>query len=71
MNLFFNNQRSIDREVQLLKRFLNCLGDIEDYLEQYDEFCGLVFYKDDPIECAEKLRGFLSDRYDKLINDED
>ena len=71
MDLFFNNQRSRDKEAELLKRFLRCLGDIDTYLDQYDEFFGLVFYKDDPIECSEKLRNFLSERYDKLIGDED
>lgn len=69
--MFYNNQRSRDKELQLLKRFLNCLSDIDCYLDKYDEFCGLVFYEDDPIECTEKLRGFLSDRYNKLIDDED
>ena len=65
--LFDNNQRSRDKEIQLLKRFLNCLSDVETYLEQFDEFHGLVFYEDDPIENTEKLENFLSDRYNKLM----
>lgn len=69
--MFYNNQRSRDKEAQLLKRFLNCLEDIEVYLDQYDEFFGLAFYKDDPMECVEKLRGFLSERHWKLIDEED
>ena len=71
MDLFFNNQRSRDKELELLKRFLSCLRDIDTYLDKYDEFAGLVFYEDDPIECLEKLRDFLSERYEALMDDKD
>ena len=69
MDLFFNNQRSVNKEVDILKRFLHCLDDIEMYLDKYDECLGLVFYEDDPTDWAEKLKDFLSERYDKLIDD--
>ena len=71
MDLFFNNQRSRDKELELLKRFLSCLRDIDTYLDKYDEFAGLVFYEYDPIEYLEKLRDFLSERYEALMDDKD
>ncbi len=67
MELFLNNQRSKDREKQLLERFLNCLDDIDCYLDEYDEFFGLAFDKDKPIESAENLTRFLATRYYELL----
>lgn len=61
--MFFNNKESQEKELKLLKTFLNCLDDIDDYLDEYDEIIGLAFEKDEPIECAEKLTHFLRERY--------
>ena len=68
--MFFNNQKSKDKEAELLKRFLCCLDDIDSYLDEYDEMIGLAFNKDDPIESCEKLMHFLSGRHYELIKDE-
>lgn len=69
MDLFMKNQRSKDREKQLLERFMNCISDIEDYLDEYDEFYGLAFNEDKPIESTENLRRFIAGRYYELIKD--
>ena len=67
MELFLNNQRSKDREKQLLEKFLNCLDDIDCYLDEYDEFFGLAFDKYKSIESAENLTRFLATRYYELL----
>lgn len=68
--MFLNNQKSKEKEAQLLKRFLSCLDDIDCYLDQYDEFFGLAFNKDKPIESTENLTRFLAERYYELIEDD-
>ena len=65
--MFFNNQKSIDKEAALLKRFLHCLDDIDSYLDEYDEMIGLAFNEDNPIESCENLIHFLSERHYELI----
>ena len=67
--MFFNNQKSKEKEAELLKRFLRCLDDIDDYLDEYDEMIGLAFNKDEPIKSCEKLTHFLSERHYELIKD--
>lgn len=67
--MFFNTQKSRDKEEQLLRRFLDCLEDMDSYLDKYDEFFGLAFNKDDPQKCVEKLQHFLLKRFDQLIDD--
>lgn len=69
--MFFNNQKSRDKERELLHRFLLCLDDIDDYLDEYDEMIGLAFNKDEPIESCEKLTHFLSNRSFELIKDDE
>lgn len=69
--MFLNNKKSRDKEAELLRRFLSCLDDIDCYLDQYDEFFGLAFNKDKPIECTENLTRFLAERYYELTVDED
>lgn len=67
--MFFNNRKSKDKEAQLLKRFLQCLDDIDSYLDEYDEMIGLAFNEDKPIESCENLIHFLSERRGELIED--
>lgn len=69
--MFFDTEQSRNKEEQLLRRFLNCLEDMDSYLDQYDEFFGLAFNKDDPQKCVEKLQHFLGERFDQLIDDEE
>ena len=64
-----NNQRSKDKEKQLLEKFINCILDIECYLDEYDEFYGLAFNEDKPMESTENLRRFIASRYYELIKD--
>jgi hypothetical protein len=68
--MFFNNQKSKDKEARLLRRFLGCLDEMDSYLDKYDEFYGLAFNKDDPQKCVEKLWRFLGDRLGELVDDE-
>ena len=67
--MFFDTQRSRDKEEKLLRRFLDCLEDMDSYLDKYDEFFGLAFNKDDPQKCVEKLQRFLIERFSILVND--
>lgn len=67
--MFFDNQNSREKEARLLKSFIHCLDDVVDYLDEYDEFYGLAFNKDDPMGCTERLMNFLSERHHELIKD--
>ena len=69
--MFFNNKKSREKEEQLLRRFLNCLEEIDIYLDKYDEFFGLAFNEDDPQKCLDKLTHFLIERHSKLVDDEE
>lgn len=70
--MFFDTQKSRDKEELLLRRFLQTLEEIDIYLDKYDEFFGLAFNKDDPQGCLEKLNHFLTERFCELIeSDED
>lgn len=69
--MFFNNRKSREKEEQLLRRFLNCLEEIDIYLDKYDEFYGLAFNEDDPQGCLEKLTHFLTERHSTLVDELD
>ncbi len=67
--MFFNTQKDREQEAVLLKRFVKCIDDMESYLDEYDEFIGLVSAEEKPMECARKLTYFFEKRLDCLLED--
>lgn len=67
--MFFNNRKSKEKEEQLLRRFLNCLEEIDIYLDKYDENIGLAFNKYYPISACNNLSYFLAERHSELVDE--
>lgn len=68
MSLFFNDPKSRSEEEQLIRNFLRCLDDMQDYIDDYDEIYGLAFNENEPMECTEKLINFLTERLFEMRN---
>lgn len=66
--LFLNTAESKTEELRILNNFYRCLEYMYDYLDEYDEFYGLVGYKDDPMNCVEQLMNFINVRQKDIDN---
>lgn len=67
--MFENTYKSKEREEALLRRFLNCIDDIQEYLDEYDEHFGLAFAPYDYEDYLCYVGNFLSDRLSDVCDE--
>ena len=67
--MFECTYKSREREEALLRRFLNCIDDMKEYLDEYDERFGLAFAPYDYEDCLCHVENFLSDRLSDVCDE--
>lgn len=67
--MFERTYKSKEREEALLRRFLNCIDDMKEYLDEYDERFGLAFAPHDYEDCLCHVENFLSDRLSDVCDE--
>ena len=67
--MFECTYKSREREEALLRRFLNCIDDMKDYLDEYDECFGLACAPHDYEDYLCRVENFLSDRLSDVCDE--